>query len=158
MNIGYKIAGVLFLIMLIGGSFSYWYYTDSQETIKTLTESNAKLETAISINEQTISELEESYADSKVQLRDLNIRLQEIRIQNGELVKKFAEHNIGYLAQSKPGLVENIINNASDKVSRCFEILGGAPLTDKEKEAKSAKEFNSECSWLWPGNSSTARP
>lgn len=146
------------MILFVGSGVSYWYYTDSQATIKTLTENNTKLKTAVSINEQTISSLQNSYNDSKVKLRDLNTKLQKIRIQNGNLVKKFAKHNIGYLAQSKPGLIENIINNATDNVSRCFELLSGSPLTEKEKEAKSAKEFNSECSWLWHGSTSTVQP
>jgi hypothetical protein len=52
---------------------------------------------------------------------------------------------------AKPGLVQNTVNNATAKAGRCFELLSGAPLTAKESEAKNAKEFNSECPWLFSG-------
>ena len=59
------------------------------------------------------------------------------------------------LGSKKPGLVGKIINNASEKAGRCFEILSGAELTEKEIGAKNGKAFNSECPWLWSGNTVT---
>jgi hypothetical protein len=56
---------------------------------------------------------------------------------------------LGFLGSKKPALVEKIINAASDKVGRCFELLSGADLTDNERNAKDAKSFNSECPWLY---------
>ena len=52
-----------------------------------------------------------------------------------------SERDFGKLALSKPGLVENIINNASENAIRCMEIASGAELTEEEKNAGS----NSEC-------------
>ncbi len=50
------------------------------------------------------------------------------------------------LAQKKPELVQRIINNASEKALRCFEILSGSELTDQERDANDGTEFNSELS------------
>jgi len=58
-------------------------------------------------------------------------------------------HDLGNLAENKPGLVEKVVTKASAKANRCFELLSGAELTDKEKEAKNGKAFNSECPWLF---------
>ena len=89
------------------------------------------------------------------ELQKVNQEFANIRSQNNVLSKKLAKHDLAVLGAGKPGLVEKIINNASDKAGRCFEILSGAKLTQKEKEAKNGKAFNSECPWLWPGNTVT---
>ena len=65
------------------------------------------------------------------------------------LSKKLGKHDLGNLGSKKPSLVERIINNASAKVGRCFELESGAKLTEKEKNAKTGKAFNSECPWLF---------
>ena len=45
--------------------------------------------------------------------------------------------------------VEKIINEASKNALRCFELQSGSPLTESEKNAKTEKEFNSECPWMY---------
>ena len=42
-------------------------------------------------------------------------------------------------------VIEKIINNATDNSQRCFEILTGSPLTEKEKNASKKSEINPEC-------------
>ena len=153
-NIGLKTKVFLAIAVAaatVGGVF-YFYYHDSQERIATLNENNAKLQTAVATSEKTIKSLQEDYSKINNELTRINEEFAAIRKQNRLLIDKLSEHDLGYLAFAKPGLVEKIINNASEKAARCFEILTGADLTAKEKEAKSAKEFNSECPWLWPGN------
>lgn len=127
----------------------YWYYKDTQSRMALLTQNNAKLETAVQINEQTISSLKVDYERANAELNRINNEFQTIREQNRELSNRLARHDLGVLGSEKPDLVQRIINGASEKVGRCFELLSGAPLTDKEKEAKSDKEFNSECPWLY---------
>lgn len=147
-----KIVGVMLIIMAVMVGGFYWYYKDSQDTIATLNENNAKLETAVSINEETISTLQADQQRITDELKRVNAEFQEIRAQNAELRDRLSKHDIGTLGNAKPGLVERVINNASDKAARCLELLSGAPLTDKERNADSARSFNSECPWLWEGN------
>ena len=45
----------------------------------------------------------------------------------------------------KTKVIEKIINNATDNSQRCFEILTGSPLTEKEKNATKKSEINPEC-------------
>lgn len=131
------------------GGIGYWYYSNSQETIQILTENNAQLKTASQISEQTIASLQNDYEYASRELESLNADLSVTRERNRLLIEKLQEHELGYLASERPGLVENIINNASDKAARCFEILSGSSLTEAEKNARNANEFNSECPWLW---------
>jgi septal ring factor EnvC (AmiA/AmiB activator) len=143
---GMAMMGVLMLAM--AGAFA-WYYKDSQSRIATLTENNAKLEIAVQTNEETINVLQQDFAKANAEITRINREFQAIREQNRELSNRLAKHDLGVLGNEKPALVERIINGASNKVGRCFELLSGAELTEEERNAKDARSFNSECPWLY---------
>jgi len=149
-----KLAGVMALLMFVMGGVFYWYYNDTQERLSILNANNAKLEVAVQISEDAVTSLQESYAKANEELTKVNTEFTAIRQQNRVLSDKLGRHDIGNLAENKPGLVERVINGASIKAGRCFELLSGAPLTDKEKEAENGKSFNSECPWLFDNYSS----
>jgi len=140
---------IIFTLVTSGAGLFYSYYITSQATIATLQKNNANLNTAIDINEKTISSLEDSYQKVTEELQTLNTEFQSIRGQNQQLQEKLSDNDLGYLASQKPGLVERIINNATDKAGRCFELLSGAELTDDERNAKTTKAANSECPWFF---------
>lgn len=149
MGLGLKVAGAMFVVMLAMTGAFYWYYNDTQARMAVLHENNAKLETAVAISEETVSILQQANQLKDATLTETNERLASARRENLELRDKLAEHELGYLASEKPGLVGPIINRASDKVNRCFELLTGAELTTEERNASNGKEFNSECPWLY---------
>jgi TolA-binding protein len=143
------------LLMVLSGGAAYYYKT-TQATILQLTENNAQLEanvaTARESNERnvaTIRNLEASYRQVQEDYRAIQGEFQEIRNQNNELRDRLGRHEIDALAAAKPELVERIINNASEKALRCFELLSGASLTDDERNAENARQFNSECPWIY---------
>ena len=144
-----RLSAMLFGVILVMGGIGYWYYQDSQSTINTLTKNNAKLETAIETSEATIEQMKTDHAAMTKELNRVNNDFAVVRRQNNILADKLERHDLGLLGNSKPGLVERVINNATDKASRCFELLSGAELTDKEKEAENGQQFNSECPWLY---------
>lgn len=143
---GYLIMGAIMLTMV--GGF-YWYYKDSQARIALLVENNAKLEIAVKTNEETIVSLQQNFAAANAELTRVNESFAAVRAQNRELSDRLSEHDIAYLASKKPALVQRVINGASDKAGRCFELLSGATLTDTERNATDGKSFNSECPWLF---------
>jgi|TARA_B110000971_G_scaffold176120_1_gene181471 hypothetical protein len=149
-----KLAGIFAIITVMTLGAFYWYYNDTQERLRILNANNAKLEVAIQISEDAVTSLQESYAKANEELTKVNTEFTAIRQQNRVLSDKLGRHDIGNLAENKPGLVERVINGASIKAGRCFELLSGAPLTDKEKEAENGKSFNSECPWLFDNYSS----
>tara|TARA_R110000737_G_scaffold39222_2_gene59171 strand:- start:3649 stop:4104 length:456 start_codon:yes stop_codon:yes gene_type:complete len=149
-----KLAGIFAIITVMTVGAFYWYYNDTQERLRILNANNAKLEVAIQISEDAVTSLQESYAKANEELTKVNTEFTAIRQQNRVLSDKLGRHDIGNLAENKPGLVQRVINGASDKAGRCFELLSGAPLTDKEKEAENGKSFNSECPWLFDTYSS----
>jgi len=150
---GFKLAFIMFLGMIGMAAVGKWYYDDTQARMAILTENNAKLETAVHTQEEAIQTLQADYARANEQLQLVNAEFAKTRAQNNVLSDKLARHDLGVLGNAKPGLVERTINRASEKAGRCFELLSGAELTETEKNATSAKAFNSECPWLWPGNS-----
>jgi len=152
---GFKLAVVMGLLMMAMTAGFYWYYQDSQARIQTLTENNAKLETAVEMNEATIDSLEASYEQSRQELRRVNEEFSQIRRQNTVLAEKLERHDLGVLGNAKPKLVGRVVNNATDKVNRCFEILSGAELTEEEQNAETPEKANSECPWLF--DTSTSR-
>ena len=149
----------LFLIIMgvlsAAGYGAYYYYTDTQERIATLTKNNAKLEISVQISEQATKQLQADYKKVGEELNKVNQEFTNIRAQNNVLVKKLARHDLAVIGSAKPGPVQRIINKATVKVGRCFEILSGAKLNVKEREAKNGKQFNSECPWLWVGSASS---
>jgi len=146
---GMKLAGVMALISFVMAGAFYWYYNDTQERMAILNENNAKLEVAVQTSEAAVESLQVDFQRANEELNKVNSEFASIRRQNQVLSDKLGRHDLGNLAENKPGLVERVINGASDKAGRCFELLSGAELTDKEMEAENGKQFNSECPWLF---------
>lgn len=142
---------IIFLAALVGLFMwgFYWYYTSSQARIEQLNQEKAILSESVKIQTETISFLEENFKKANEQISTTNKQLQESRQQNRQLVNRLANHDIGFLAYSRPNLLENIVNNASQNAARCFEILSGAEFNEREKNAKTSQEANSECPWLF---------
>jgi|TARA_B110000503_G_scaffold112483_1_gene168696 hypothetical protein len=147
-----RIAGILLIVMAVMTGIGYWYYTDTQKRMAILTENNAKLEMAAAISEETLASVRADYAKANGILQDTLTAFRTVEAQNKVLADKLARHDLGLLGASKPGLVVKIINSASDKTGRCFELESGAELTEEEKNAQTANSFNSECPWMWAGN------
>lgn len=140
---------ILSTVLITVSTVGYLYYKKSQETIMQLQENNAILEVSVHELTTTISDLEKKFQEANAVITNLNTTLSESRVRNRELADRLARHDLSMLALERPELVERIINNASREAMRCFEILSGSPLTEKERNATNAREFNSECPWLY---------
>jgi uncharacterized protein YoxC len=143
------------IVAVMGGGVA-WYYKSTQETIMELTSYNATLTSQVdqiqqvnARNLETINNLQADYQRSQENVAALQEDFRNIRRQNNELRDRLGKHELDALAAAKPVLVERIVNNASSKAMRCFELESGAPLTDTEKEAANARSFNSECPWIY---------
>lgn len=147
------IIGVLVALM---SSAAGAYYYSSQKKIAQLIENNATLEANISTletanqqNINTIDDLQSSYQKVQEDFSRVQSEFQIIRLQNNELKERLGRHELDALAAAKPGLVEKTVNSASVNAMRCFELMSGAPLNEKERAATTERQFNSECPWLF---------
>lgn len=144
-----KVFGILLLMLLPMAGGAGWYVVNLQRALAVSQANEAKLEQAVATNEAAIEAMRRDYALQAEQLQAVNAEFAAIREQNQNLIGKLERHDIGLLGEQKPGLVVRIINRATDKANRCFEILSGAELTEKELEAENGNQFNSECPWLF---------
>ena len=142
---------VLILMLLAGAGGAYTYVTNLQKTAEIHRLNAERLEIAVAQNEEALRVQKENYEALQKNLEEVNEEFQAARAQNSVLTTKLAEHDLNALAAERPDSITRLVNRGTKNAGRCFEILSGAPLNDKEKEAKSAKSFNNECPWLWPG-------
>ena len=138
-------------MLLAGAGGAYTYVTNLQKTAEIHRLNAERLEIAVAQNEEALRVQKENYEALQKNLEEVNEEFQAARAQNSVLTTKLAEHDLNALAAERPDSITRLINRGTVNAGRCFEILSGAPLNDKEKEAKSAKSFNNECPWLWPG-------
>lgn len=138
----YGAAGIL-LLSLVGGA--YWYYSWSQDEIRVLRKNVATLEVAVETQKETITSMQNDAAAVGKQVVYVSKQFREARTENNVLRKKLAKHDVAFLAEKKPGLIQKIVNHGTKDVGRCFEILSGAELTEKEKNATKKSETNSSC-------------
>ena len=119
----------LFLIIMgvIGavGYGGYLYYKDTQQRIATLTENNAKLETAIQISEESVATLQNNITKNAELNRELQKELQTAEKYGDQLRATLQKHNLTHLANKKPGLIERKMQNATNRLWDCL-----ADITD----------------------------
>lgn len=115
----------------------------------TLEGNNNTLQIAVDTANETVTHLENTYDRILTDYKNLSNEFVVIRSQNNELKDRLSRHELGALAAAKPALVEKTINNATVNAFRCFELMIGAPLNEKEKSAITDRQFNSECPWLF---------
>jgi len=121
---------IYIMIVIIGmlGGVAYaakYYYDTTQATIATLRENNAKLETANQINQETIAQQQ---ADA-IKIAELNSQLtsdlQRAEQYGDELRSTLNKHNLTHLANKKPGLIEQRMQNATNKLWDDLESITG---------------------------------
>ena len=110
----------LFLIIMgvIGavGYGGYLYYKDTQQRIATLTENNAKLETAIQISEESVATLQNNITKNAELNRELQKELQTAEKYGDQLRATLQKHNLTHLANKKPGLIQRKMQNATNRL------------------------------------------
>ena len=123
-----KIYMLIVVVGLVGGVVyaGYYYYKDTQSRIQTLTENNAKLETAKAIQDQTIDTLIADREKFDKLNKELQVKLDKANDYKNTLIDKLRKHDLANLSLKKPGLVEKKINNGTKKLFRSLESLTGA--------------------------------
>ena len=136
------------LLILAGGAGGYAYVQKLQKDNAILKTNQVKLETAVADNNAVIEQQTKDLKQIRSTLSNLEEEKKKLQADKDNLSKKLGKHDIGELAEKKPGLVEKIINKASDSAARCMEIASGSPLTEEELNGKP----NRECPSFWPSD------
>ena len=123
-----KIYILIVVVGLVGGVVygGWYYYKDTQSRIQTLTENNAKLETAKAIQDQTIDTLIADREKFDKLNKELQVKLDKANDYKNTLIDKLRKHDLAKLSMKKPGMMEKRINNGTKKLFRSLESLTGA--------------------------------
>ena len=123
-----KIYLLIVVVGLVGGSVygAYYYYKDSQDRIRILTENTAKLETAKKMQDQTINIMIEDREKFAELNKELQLNLTKANVYKDKLIGKLRKHNLAKLSLRKPRLVEKKINAGTKKLFKSLEVLSGA--------------------------------
>ena len=145
-----KVKMLLILTAIIGAvGFGAWkYYTYTQEQIRVYATNAATAEQAAIASEVAFKSVQNDLIKVQNQFKEVSREFADAQSRVDTLEKKLSEHDLGQLAQAKPGLVEKIIDKAGANVMRCIEILSGSPLTEKEINVTTKSKANHECPGL----------
>ena len=141
-----RLALILIVLASVGGG--YWYVQKLQKDNAILKANQVQLETAVADQKNVIEQQTNDLKKIRSTLKEVEELNDKLQADKDSLNKRLSKHDIGNLAENKPGLVEKIINKASDSAARCVEIASGSPLTDEELNGKP----NRECPSFWPSD------
>jgi|TARA_R110000737_G_scaffold281304_1_gene287890 hypothetical protein len=127
-----KIYLLVIVLGLVGGSVygGYYYYQDTQNKIKILTENTVKLEQAKEVQDKTIKTLVRDAKKFRKLNKDLGVKLQKAEGYRNKLIGKLRKHNLTRLSQQKPKLVEQKINRGTKKLLDSFKRLTAVPASE----------------------------
>ena len=141
----------LIVILLAGAGGGYLYVTKLQKDNAILKSNQIKLESAVEDQKSVIQQQTQDLKKIRNTLKEVEETNKKLQADRDSLNKRLGKHDIGNLAENKPGLVEKIINKASDSAARCVEIASGSPLTEEELNGTP----NRECPSFWPSDNTT---
>jgi len=134
--------------MMAGAGGGYLYVKKLQKDNAILKVNQIKLETAVEDNNKVIEQQTADLKKIRSTLEVIDEKNRKLQEDKDKLSNRLSKHDIGNLAENKPGLVEKIINKASDSAVRCMEIASGSPLTEEELNGSP----NRECPSFWPSD------
>ena len=149
----YIICGVVLIAAVASGVF----YVKHNESVKQqLLAENAKLianaeiyKDALNTQEQTIEYMQKEQIKRAAEFLKIESTFAVIRDDNQELNDKLLTLEESLDAVANPQAAEVVLNQISNNMNRCFELLSGASLTEAERKAKNASEFNPQCPWFY---------
>ena len=151
---------ILILTVVLGAvGFGAWkYYQYTQEQIRIYAVNAATAELAQQESEAALESLHKDMAEIREQFATVSAEFEIAQSRVENLEEKLSEHDLGALAQAKPKLIEKIVDKGTKDVLRCYEILTGSPLTEKEIAATKKSQVNTTCSDVANPNYTGPRP
>ena len=120
---GFKLSLILGGLLLVSVAGSLYYIDYLQDQISTLKGNQIVLETEIEKQNESIKNYLEQQKNQQAQLNQLEADKQEAMKDVNRLRKTFANHDLDELALAKPGLLQNKVNKASNRVMTTLEKL-----------------------------------
>jgi multidrug resistance efflux pump len=145
-----KIAMIVVALLTAGGGFLH--YKTVKADLETAKANNLILEQSVEGQKAVIAQQQADFTAILAANETLQEQNKVLAAEFSALDERFNKINgqgevrdIGKLAVERSRSVERVINSASAKAMRCVEIAMGSPLTEKEENATTKSEINSEC-------------
>lgn len=146
------IAGIFIALFSVGAT----YMLINERTKTQQAEKIATLEANEILYQTSITELNKTvvwYEEFVIRQRDEFKRTEEefaiINEENQAFRDRLESLELSKAAAENPSAVENVLNEITRQTNRCFELTTGSPLTESERNATNAEEFNPQCTWLF---------
>lgn len=144
-GIGSVIKAITTLLIVLSIGAGGWYLMNLKADLAISEANNAKL---VEATQAQTALIEGMRADIQ-QIQETNRQLAEDNEKQRRDVEtlnsKFSKRDFGALAAERPAAIEKLVNRGTVNAMRCLELASGAPLNDKEKNAKTPMEANREC-------------
>lgn len=121
---------ILIGMMLMMGIGGYFYYTSTQAELITLRDLNKAYELKFETQEETITQMQNSYTVQTESLNEMIQQNQNIQAEMNRYLDIFKRHDLAKLAAAKPGLIEPRVNGATKDVFDSLENDSDFSLTD----------------------------
>lgn len=120
-----KLWGSIAVISLLTavGVFAYNTYNSMKSQIETLITNNATLKSVVDEQSTTLDAIEDNQNKQRILITDLQEKMDSAEQDAAELRQIFSEHNLTRLANEKPKLIEDRINDATNDVFRDLESI-----------------------------------
>ena len=138
---------IIMAVVFIGISGVGVYVMKLRSDNAILQANQIQLELSIESQKQVIQKQKEDFGKILEANKKMNKLVSNLQKDIDALDKRFNKgaRDFGKLAKEKPKLIEKIVNRGSERATRCVEIAGGSPLTEKELLATKKSEINTEC-------------
>ena len=136
-----RLVVILVIVLLLAGGV--WYVTGLRADLAVSEENNKKLENGIMEQQLLINQMKEDVVAIQKSNEELQAQNDKQKKDLDNLQNKFSD--FGARAAANAEAATKAINRGTANALRCLELASGAPLNEKEKQAKSPKEANREC-------------
>jgi len=139
---------MIFTLLIIAGIAGAGMYVVKLRADNVILKANQiQLEQSIKSQAKVLAQQKKDFEKIMKANKEMNQLVDNLQEDMRQLDKRFTKkgRDIGKIAEKKPGLVEKIINNATERAKRCVEIASGAKLTEQEINATKKSEINPEC-------------
>ena len=127
-----KISLILGGLLLATIASSAWYIDYLNDQIATLKGNQIVLETQIEEQNESIKKHLEQAKNQQLQMNTLAEENRMAMEDVNRLRKTFANHDLDELALAKPGLLQNKVNKASNRVMKTLEDLSNPNQFDEK--------------------------
>lgn len=142
----------LIIVLIVAGGI--YYITGLRANLAVAAENELKLTRAIETQQAVVKQMQVDIEAQRNINAELSAAVKRQQQDISDLTDKFnvnargEKRDFGAIAAAKPRVVERLVNNGSRNALRCLELASGAPLNEKEKNAKTSKDLNPECPGL----------